>query len=270
MTMADLSAVAVGARPPVEFDKSASGTMVSGRPHSYFYTAGYPGAGVAPSAGIGGEALTTLSGQLPFTNPVSPAINTYLSRLQAQCTIGGTLLLCDRLWQNSGITITSNTEQTFTAAVDIPARDSNGLATGTGVLAGVEVSTVTGAGTPTMSLKYTNQSGTTGQVGTSIVTGVAASIAGSFYPIGLANGDTGIRKPESLTLSATWTSGTIHVVLYRVLARLELQAQTGNAIDALTGGLPQLYNNTVPFLIFRPNTTTTSTLSGHCIYSQGA
>jgi hypothetical protein len=84
----------------------------------------------------------------------------------------------------------------------------------------------------------------------------------------LAVGDRGIRKAQSLTLSATWTSGTIHVVLYRILARLELLAQIPNAIDALTGGFVRLYDNTVPFLVFIPSTTTTSNITGHVIWSQ--
>lgn len=257
-----------GMQYPREFVKAVTGTMVAGRPHSLFYLSGVPGAGVAPTPGIGGEVLTSLSGQIPFANPGAED-RTYLARFMAQATQAGTLLLCDRLWQNSGITITSNTEQTFTSSVQIPSRDAAGSNEGLGVLAGVEVSTATGAGTPTLTLKYTNQSGTEGQTATNVVATVASSIAGTFYPIGLAAGDTGIRKAESLTLSATWTSGTIHVVLYRVIARLDLLAQIPNSIDALTSGFPRLHNNSVPFLVFIPNTTTTSNITGQVIWTQG-
>lgn len=267
MTITTLDGALAGMQYPREFAKALTGTMVAGRPHSLAYLAGLPGPAVAPTPGIGGEQLTSWSGQIPFSNPVSG--NTYLSRFQAQATIAGTLLLCDRLWQNSGIDVTSTAEQIFTAAAAIPSRDALGAANGDQVFAGVEISSVVGAGTPTLTLKYTNQAGATGKTATNIINTVASSIAGTFYPIGLAAGDTGIQKAESLTLSATWTSGTIHVVLYRVLARLELQAQIGNAIDALTGGFPRLYNNTVPFPIFIPNTTTTSNISGQVIYSQG-
>lgn len=267
MTITTLDQALAGMMYPREFAKGLTGTMVAGRPHSLAYLAGIPGAAVAPTPGIGGEQLTAWGGQIPFSNPVSG--NTHLARFQAQATIAGTLLLCDRLWQNSGIDVTLTTEQIFTAAAAIPSRDANGAANGDQVYGGIEVSGATGAGTPTATLKYTNQAGTTGKTATNIINTVASSIAGTFYPFGLAAGDTGIQKAESLQLSATWTSGTIHVVLYRVLARLELQAQIGNAIDALTSGFPRLYNNTVPFLIFIPNTTTTSNISGQVIYSQG-
>lgn len=267
MAITTVDGLLSGMQYPRDFAKAATGTLVAGRPHSLFYTAGMPGAGVAPTPGIGGEVLTTLSGQIPFSNPVSG--ETRLARLQGMTTQAGTLLLCDRLWQNSGITITSTSEQVFTGSATIPARDANGLSTGDQVLAGVEVSSATGAGTPTLTLKYTNQSGVAGQTATNYVSTVASSIAGTFYPIGLAAGDTGIQKAESLTLSATWTSGTIHVVLYRVIARLELQALIPNAIDYLSSGFPKLHNNSVPFLVFIPNTTTTSITTGQVVFSQG-
>ena len=267
MAITTLDGALAGMQPPVEFNKGVTGTMVAGRAHSLFYLPGIPGAAVAPSPGIGGAALTSYAGQLPFTNPGSG--NTYLARFFGQATIAGTLLLCDRLWHNSGIGITTTTEQLFTSSAQIPARDANGTNNGVGVYAGVEVSSAVGAGTPTLTLKYTNSAGTAGQTSTSILATAASPIAGTFYQMGLAAGDVGIRQAQSLTLSATWTSGTIHVVLYRVLARLELGAQLPNAIDALTGGFTQMYNNTVPFLIFIPNTTATSNIFGGVTWTQG-
>lgn len=267
MALTSVSSVLSGLQYPRQIAKSATGTLVAGRPHSLFYTAGIPGAGVAPTPGIGGEVLTTLSGQIPFSNPVSG--ETRLAKFGGMATQAGRLLLCDRLWQNSGITITSTSEQAFTGSATIPARDANGLATGDQVYAGVEVSSATGAGTPTLTLKYTNQAGTTGQTATNYVSTVASSIAGTFYPIGLAAGDTGIQKAESLTLSATWTSGTIHVVLYRVICELDLQAQIPNSVDYLSSGFPKLHNNSVPFLVFVPNTTTTSVITSTVTFAQG-
>lgn len=268
MTISTLDGVIAGMQYPRDFAKAVTGTMVAGRPHSLFYLAGIPGAAVAPTPGIGGAVLTSYSGQVPFTNPSSG--NSYLARFQGQATQAGTLLLCDRLWHNSGITITSTSEQTFTSSAQIPTRDASGNDDGVGVYAGVEVSGATGAGTPTLTVKYTNQAGTADKTATNVVATVASSIAGTFYPIGLAAGDTGIQKAQSLTLSATWTSGTIHVVLYRIIARLELTAaNVPNAIDALTSGFVRLYDNSVPFLVFIPSTTTTSNISGQIVYTQG-
>lgn len=263
-----LDGALAGMQYPREFVKAPTGTLVVGRPHSLFYLAGVPGAAVAPTPGIGGAVLTSYPGQIPFTNPET-GLNTHLARLQAIATQAGSLLLCDRLWHNSGISITSTAEQTFTGAAQIPARDALGTDEGEQVLAAVEVSGATGSGTPTLTLKYTNQGGVADKTATNVVATAASSAVGAFYPIGLAAGDRGIQKAQSLQLSATWTTGTIHVVLYRVIARLELLLQIPNAIDALTSGFPRLYDNSVPFLVFIPNITATTNVSGHMITTQG-
>lgn len=268
MAFTTFDSVAIGALAGNEFIKAATPTLVAGRPQSLFYLAGIPGAAVAPTPGLAGEALTTYTGQMPFTNPTGGE-ECRLARLQAQATIAGQLLLCDRLWHNSGFTITSTAAQTVNS-VAWPARDANGSANGDGVLLGVEVSGVTGAGTPVITVSYTNSANTAGRTATNIISTVVSSPAGAFYPIGLQSGDIGVRSAQTLTLSATWISGTIHLVAYRVIARLELTlAQTPNAIDPLTGLLPRAYNDTVPFLIFIPSTTTASVVTGHAVWTHG-
>lgn len=266
MSITTLDQLIAGMRPANEFYKAATPTLVAGRPHSLFYLAGLPGAAAAPSPGAAGAALTSYNGQLPFGNPVSGSA--YLARLQAQATISGTLLLCDRLWHNSGITITSTSSQTINSAA-FPSRDNDGSTNGNGVIVGVEVSAATGSGTPTLTLGYTNSAGTAGRTATNLYPTVASSAIGAFYPFGLQAGDQGVNSIQSYRQSATWTSGTIHLVAYRVLARLDLGAPPVNALDALVGGMPIAYNDTVPFLIFIPSATTASSISGQVIWSHG-
>lgn len=267
MAITTLDGALAGMKPPAYFSKAVSGTLVAGRPFSPFYLAGVPGAATAPSPGLAGAALTSYAGQLPI--PAASG-NTHLARFSGVSSAqAGVLLLCDRLWHNSGFTITSTGAQTINSAA-WPARDSNGSTNGVGVILGVEISGATGAGTPTITVSYTNDANTAGKTGTNSVATVASSAAGTFYPIGLAAGDTGVRSVQTLTLSATWTSGTMHLVAYRVLASLELGAAgLPNAIDALTSGMPRCYDNTVPFLIFVPQTTTTTQLSGTAVFTQG-
>lgn len=267
MAIATLDGALAGMQSPRPFAKAATPTLVAGRPQSLWALAGAPGAGAFDTT-LAGVALTgPVSGQIPRTDP--GAGNSYLGRLQAQATIAGTLLLCDRLWHNGGITITSTSAQTINSAA-LPARDAAGTVNGDGVLAAVEVSSATGSGTPTLTLGYTNQANASGKTSTNIDATVASSAAGAFYRLGLASGDTGIRTIQSLTLSATWTSGTINLVLYRILAALELTAaNVPNAIDALTSGFPRIFNGTVPFLVFVPSTTTATNISGTYIETQG-
>lgn len=268
MAITTLDGVIAGCQKPQFFFKALSGTLVAGRPYTPFYAAGVPGAAVAPTPGISGAALTSYSGQLPFTNPGSGT--SYLARfvgnLGAQT---GQLILADRLWHNSGITITSTTAQTVNS-VTFPARDQDGTTDGKGVLLGVEVSTQTGAGTPTITVDYTNSAGTGSRTGTNIIATNATSPVGTFYQIGLAAGDVGVRSVQSLTLSATWTSGTIHLVAYRILSILPIGV-TGiaAAVDVVTGGMPQMFNNTVPFLIYVPTGTTSTGIQGSMTVTQG-
>lgn len=268
MAITTLDGVIAGCQKPQFFFKALSGTLVAGRPYSPFYTAGVPGAAVAPTPGISGAALTSYSGQLPFTNPGSGT--SYLARFVGLAGgSNGQIILADRLWHNSGITITSTTAQTVNS-VAFPARDQDGSTDGKGVLLGVEVSTATGTGTPTITVDYTNSAGTASRTGTNIIATNNSAPIGTFYPIGLAAGDVGVRSVQSLTLSATWTSGTIHLVAYRVLSLVQIGASgISSAVDAVTGGMPQMFNNTVPFVMFVPAATSSTSLQGSMTVTQG-
>jgi len=262
-----LDGVLAGMKAPEAYAKALSGTLVAGRPFTPFYTAGIPGAAAAPSPGMAGAALTSYAGQIPVP---AASNNTYLARFSGVSSAqGGVLLLCDRLWHNSGIVVTTTTAQTVNSAT-LPARDDTGTTAGLGVYAGLEVSTATGAGASTISIVYTNHSGTGSRAGAAIDAYAASSAVGTFYRFGLQAGDVGVQSIQSFTSTVSMTSGTVHLVLYRVLATLELSAAgLPNAVDALTGGMPRLYDNSVPFLLYLPQTTTTSALAGTVVCTQG-
>lgn len=278
MAITTLDGALAGMQPLRPFAKSVTPTLVAGRPHSLWYLGGFPGAGTMNSTTSGGVVLSSSSanvaGQIPHTDPVSGT--GYLGRLSASATQAGTLLLCDRLWHGSDIiggtviSVTSATAQTVTSMPTLPARDNAGTTNGDGVLIGVEIYAATGAGTPTITMSYTNQAGTASRTSTNIDSVVASSAIGTFYRIGLQSDDTGVRSVQSITLSATMTSGNIGLVAYRVLASLELSAgNVPNAVDALTAGFQKIQNGAVPFFIFIPSTTTASNISGSYVETQG-
>jgi hypothetical protein len=232
--------------------------------------AGIPGAGAYDTT-LNGVVLNQTAGQIAgainFVDPGSG--NSYLARLQAMATISGVLVLCDRIWHNGGFTITSTAVQSITSPT-WPSRDAFGATNGDGVLLGLEISAAAGAAAPTITIAYTNQAGTASRSGVNYIATANSPNAGSFFPIGLQAGDTGARSVQSLTLSNNWLSGTMNMVAYRELARLELvSGNVGNAIDALTAGFPRLYNGTTPFLLFVPSTTTASNIAGNVIWTQG-
>lgn len=270
MPITTVDGVIAGFRPPVPITKVATPTLVAGRPHSLLYLAGAPSAAATAtgSVGVNGAALTSLVGQIDFINPPTGS-NSYLAKFSGQATIAGNLLLCDRLWHAGVQHATSNATGTFSSAA-FPARDQNGLTDGVGILLGVEILLATGSGTPTIQVEYTNPSGTANRIGFNTYATVASSAQGAFYPIGWQLGDNGVKSVQSIRLSATWTQGELRLVAYRILAQIELSgAFVPGAIDALTGGFPRLYDNTVPFLIFIPSTTTASNINGQVIYAQG-
>jgi len=264
MAITTLDGLIAGFQPPRLFYKVATPTLVTGKPQSLWGLAGIPGAGGFDTT-LNGVVLSSSSalvnGQLPFYDP-GGGINQYLARFVASATIGGTLLLCDRLWHNGGYTITSTGAQNSTTPT-WPARDNAGATAGAGVLLGLEISSAAGAAAPTITVTYHNSGGTGSRTGAFAFPTANSPAAGSFFPITLQAGDIGVQSLDSIQLSTSWLSGTMNMVAYRVLAELELTtAFVASAVDAITSGLPQLFNGTVPFLIFMPNTTTASVIQG--------
>jgi len=268
MAITTIDGIIAGMRPPEDFIKTGATMEAAGVYHSFFYTAGRPGAATVPSPGLAGAALTSYAGQIPFQDPASG--NTYLARLQASANIVGCLLLLDRLWHNSGIVVTTTTAQTINS-VAWPARDRDGLSDGTGILVAIEVSTATtnASAITNTTMSYTNSAGTSGRTAT-IASFPATAVAGTFVPFLLAAGDIGVRSIQSITLGTSYAGGAIHLVAYRILAALEMPITYGGfALDAVSGGFVRMYDDSVPFLVWLPSATTATTLAGQLIYTQG-
>jgi len=266
MAITSLDLALAGMQPPRFYSKAASGTLVAGRPHTWWALAGHPGAG-AYDATLNGAILTgnAVAGQMPRANPGSG--NSYLARFSAAATNPGLLILADRLWQNRPAN--SSGAQSITSPT-WPARDVAGTTNGDGVLLGCEFSTAQTAGTATCAVTYTNQ-GNTGSHTANLLDAITATTAlGSFLRFDLQAGDTGVRSVQSVNFSATSTAGVWNLVAYRVLATLELAgAFIPQAIDALTAGFPRIFDNSVPFLIYVPQTTTATVVTGSYIETQG-
>ncbi len=271
MAITTLDGLIAGFQSPLYFEKVGGTMEAAGVMHSLFYTTGIPGAAVAPTSAIAGDALTSYAGQIPYANPSSG--NGYLGRISAAATQVGRLLLCDRLWHNASISKTTTTGQTVTSAT-LPARDKNGSTNGEGVLVGIEVSTATtnASAITNTTLTYTNSGGTGSRTG-AIASFPATAVAGTFVPFQLAAGDSGVRSIQTLTLGTSYApsgSPEIHLVAYRVLADLGLGlANQAVDRDAFRIGLPQLHDNTVPFLLWQPSVTTATTVRGMLSYAHG-
>lgn len=274
MAITTIDQALAGLLQPNNILKNMTAAEAAGVLMSTFYAPGLPGAAVAPSPGLAGAALTSYAGQIPFTNPPGGE-NSYIGRFSGSSSVAGTLVLCDRLWHNSGINVTTLTAQTINS-VAFPARDSNGAISGENIMIGIEVSSATtnaGAITNT-TMTYTNSGGTGSKTATigsvAPASFPATAVQGTFVPFALAAGDKGVQSIQSITLGTSYGGGAIHLVAYRELARLELTiANISNAIDCLTSGFVRLFDNTVPFLLFLPTATTAPVIQGSFIVTQG-
>lgn len=273
MAITTLAGAESGIQYPWRIVKTQSTAGTANYPRSLFYGGGFPAPAAAPSSGVAGTALTTYAGQIPFTDPASG--NTYLSRLRTSLTgtsftsSAAVVIIADRLWHNSGLTPTVVTSQTVNS-VTWPARDINQSINGEGVLIGMEVSTAFPAGTQTYTINYTNSGGTAGRTGSMVATTVASAPVGTFYPFGLASGDTGVKSIEQFTASASVASGVFSLVAYRPIAAVtQLTMAAPGVIDAITGGFPQFWVDSVPFFITLSSASISDQLMAELLYSQG-
>lgn len=254
-------------KPVLKISGASPSAAAAFRAWTPWYIAGNPPAAVASSAGINGEALSgVVQGAIPRTNPTGGA-NAYIGRAGFVASQIGQLWIVDRLWQNSGLSVTSTSAQSITP-VALPARSEDGTANGARVMAAIEWSATGGAGTPTVTLTYTDQDGNPGA--SAVMTGVSAPPVGQMEIFRLADGDSGVRAPTSLIQSATRVSGTMHLVLFRVLAAIDFPSGgQANNIDAITGGLPRVYDDSVLQLMWVNANANSVNFTGHYIETHG-
>lgn len=205
------------------FLKAGTAQPAAGYWFSRWMNAGRPGAGAAPAVGLNGEQVSrAFAGAVAYSNAATGK-QKYLSGLELQATGTGAHVLYDRLWQNSGLVVTTTTAQPF-VAVPIPARDLNGAGNGHGVEPWLEVYVATGnaaAISTGASISYTNEQGVAGRTGI-ITTIPLTTVAGTSIPITLQSGDQGVRSVDSVTLGTTLVSGSVGIVLRRRLASINM------------------------------------------------
>ena len=157
-------------------------------------------------------------------------------------------------------TVTTTTAQTLNNTVTLPR-----YADGAGVRAYLVARATMGAATPTIQISYTNQAGVAGKTIPVTVTGVSAAVAGhivhsdptanhygTFLPLAL--GDSGIRSIQTITLSTSYVSGSLALVLCRPLTSLPVTVlgvmSERNLLNQLPS-LPRVYDGAnLNFLLF--------------------
>lgn len=157
-------------------------------------------------------------------------------RFNTSDTAGVSLTVIDLLNHSGGLNATVTTEQT----TNLPTAALTRHTSGEGVMAALICYAQNGSTATTVTVRYTNQSGTPNQVSTSVQFG------GSGYRevnrlilIPLQAGDTGVRSVEGVTFaSSTGSNANVGVVLFKPLTVFALENTSGAMpIDAITGGM---------------------------------
>lgn len=245
MAITTLDGVVAGLQTPQYFAKFGTGGVAS-RFTSFFIANGIPGKAVISTAGLGGEALTSYPGKIPFTNaPVGQ--KSYLAKFLCGGTGSGIFMLCDRVWHNNGFNVTTTGSQAFTGCPNFDRDINNAAGVGEGIYIGVEhYSAVNSAGS--INVTYTNSAGVSGRTGT--LTLNSSMVATNFTSFTLAAEDTGVRSIQSAAITTAAASGTLSFVAYRPIALIGFVSQNASAsVDALTSGFPEIYNNSVLFVV---------------------
>jgi hypothetical protein len=237
------------------------------------------GAFVASAAGLAGSARSFTA--LPFTAgivPYHPAGGANASYLvgcdRHNSTSHNADMLCDRLWDNSGIVVTTITAQTINS-VAWPARDRNATINGDGVQIGLEVVTATtnAAAITNMTISYTNSAGVAGRIGTIFpINGFPPTATpGSFSVFDLQAGDFGVRSVQSISLGTSLLTGAVSLVAFRPLAHFTagFQVQKRFRRGLLKTWKAPLLQGCFPFWLINQNTTVGGLFSARLVTSEG-
>ena len=146
-------------------------------------------------------------------------------------TMPAIFMLVDLLGFYPITTVTTTGAKTLNNTVTLPRYTD-----GAGVQAIVVPSTVMGAATPTITLGYTNSVGTASRatpstpalplgntaaaVSSVVYSGTGSGKYGPFMP--QANGDAGIRSVQSISLSASYVSGVLNLLLVKPLLTMPM------------------------------------------------
>lgn len=147
-------------------------------------------------------------------------------------------LIADRLCATGGLVANTTSTQT----TNLPTAPLTRYTDGNNVFAALEVYVNTGSVSTTFTCSYTNQNGTPGQTSKPAVIGGtnAGQSPGKLLMIPLADGDTGVRSVESVTLAGDTTdSGNFGVTLFRVLGftnPIRDSIHSANVYNAILGG----------------------------------
>lgn len=220
-------------------------TTVANQPYSLWGAAGNPGAGtLAVGNTTTGVLFDDSYAGAPIINAFSSGATGYLAAARYKNSVAGSLILYDRLWGAGAVSLTSLATTNFSSQPSITGRLPGGNDYGNLEIL-IELTTTVSATATTVTVGYTNESGTGSR--TTASSGSLTTLATPrVVPLGLQAGDKGVQKIDSVTVGGTVASaGAFNVILARRLAALDVRLP--NAMD-IQGwdviGAPQVFAST--------------------------
>jgi len=213
---------------------SNAGASAAGRWHEFFTANGIPAAGAwSGSAGVATQLTGATAGAMNVGPAVSPDIKNLLSmKIQSPTAtlIPATFYLVDYLLYYPACVVTG-APTALNNTVTLP-RYTDGV----GVFPIVAVQTALGAASPALTISYkdpgnADQNGLvmTSPANSAHISTLFLNNGSPFLP--LAGADNGVKQINSYTL-ASGTTGTVAMVLVKVLAEIDLYAiNTGVLVD---------------------------------------
>lgn len=243
------------------FYLASQAAKAAGSYQSLWTTPGSPGPSATPATGTGAIPVNA-DGRVRFTNPAG-GLTSYLALFRISAVQSGSIVLYDRLWHNSGLSGTLITSQTINS-VALTRPD----AVGTDVELWLEVYTATGSTAATVTVTYTNSSGTAGRTGTAAL--IATPVAGQMFPVVLQAGDTGVASVQSAQNSiSTGTAGNYGFTLMRRITTVGALGNTEQDVDIFGLGMPVIYDSACLALMGLASTTAVGPMLGGLSIIQG-
>lgn len=253
----------------VGFMKTGTASDAAGYWYCTSKDGGFPGAWAPGSPGVNGRVTDGTqaadNGCIPIKNPSVGA--NYLTEIQMGASVNHSHLLFDVLWVNSGLSITTTTNQAITTPT-LPARDINGTTNGEGCMIAILCTAAVGlaAVASNATVSYTNSDGVAGRTATlAAIVGSqapATPVVGTLIWFNLQAGDKGVRSIEGLTLGTSWVSGSISLMITRDIATIGTTIPNVTAQKIIGSPGIRLYNGTCMLHCVLSSATTATFFSG--------
>lgn len=259
----------------VQFMKTTTASDAAGYWYCSSKDAGFPGAWAPGTPGVNGRVTDGTSsadyGCLPIANPAVGA--NYLTAIELASSVNHTHDFFDVLWVNSGLVVTTTTEQTFTTPT-LPARDINGTTNGEGCMIALlftAASTLAAAGS-NLTVRYTNSRGVASRVATlSAIAGSqvpATPVIGTIVWFNLQAGDTGVQSIQGITLGTSMLTGSISLMITRDIVTIGTSIPNVSVPKNIASPGIRLYNNTCLLHNMLTSATTATFISGSLVVTE--